>query len=121
MNRIIKFRFRLKNFDGKITTHIYTLEQLMKHAIGYPNHIISQDEFTNLLDKNGKEIYEGDIIKHEQWDNDFTTIVKWNTDMAKFDIYWIKDNQPSLTSRLADREYEIIGNTYSKPELLTKL
>lgn len=66
-------------------------------------------QFTGLLDKNGKEIYEGDICKS----NGHKDSIKWEHGRWKF---WVEDclecyNNTSL-------KLEVVGNIYENPELL---
>ncbi len=74
-------------------------------------------QFTGLLDKNGKEIYDGDIRK-ETWyftsePRNGTQIMQWNENQACFE--WEGDNIPPFLG------IEIIGNIYENPELINKL
>ena len=65
---------------------------------------------TNLHDKNGKEIYEGDIIKH----TNETYVVEWS-DKG----WWIRGiSNPDHYSGWSNNMYEIIGSIYENPELL---
>lgn len=65
-------------------------------------------EFTGLTDKNGNEIFEGDILKWDsrEWGGEYNEVVRW--DYGQFDM------------RKNDwKEWcEIIGNIYDNPELL---
>ena len=82
------------------------------------NSILNQ--FTGLLDKNGVEIYEGDIV-----DFGVTTNIKevvFDGDSASFRVYEYLYEQGSL---LAEKWFlddcdgiEVIGNIYENPELL---
>jgi uncharacterized phage protein (TIGR01671 family) len=68
-------------------------------------------QFTGLLDKNGKEIWEGDIVKDMSGDNRDIT----------FEVggFWCK--YPNGGHYLPSREFsEVIGNIYETPELLNK-
>lgn len=78
-------------------------------------------QFTGLLDKNGKEIYEGDIIKiPDDWDEyGFNAGENYQVYFA-FGGFRLKPKykKNAKGSYLEDDKIEIIGNVYENPELL---
>lgn len=77
-------------------------------------------EFTGLLDKNGKEIYEGDVMKGSYTDDDgktqgVTTTIEFR--YGRFEAVWGRGSHLCI-SDLHETNREIIGNIYENPELL---
>ena len=70
-------------------------------------------QYTGLIDKHGKKIFEGDILKGKYG----LHRVLFDTSLAEFEWARIGGNWTESFSGFAD-EYEIIGNIYDNPKLL---
>lgn len=72
-------------------------------------------QYTGLKDKNGKKIYEGDIVKAYFAYKTIICVVKWID--CHYVIQSVKDH--NYTYSLSQSfELEVIGNIHDKPELL---
>lgn len=70
-------------------------------------------QYTGLKDKNGKEIYEGDILIN---DDDEIAVIKYSDTDALFEL--IIDDVAENFSNESSKWWEVIGNIYDNPELL---
>ncbi|GIO25374.1 YopX family protein [Oceanobacillus sp. J11TS1] len=81
---------------------------------------ITYMQYTGLKDKNGQEIYEGDIVIHNDYSGGLVlggeqykrkSVIKWN---EQYTGYRLKGMGTSINSD----KCEIIGNIYENPELV---
>ena len=105
--REIKFRFW--NITGK-TLFYNTQEDDLGWLIAHPKNYHAM-QYTGLKDKNGVEIYEGDIVQHHDHLEAVYGIVSWDEEEAAFTpgVGLMSENKSWL---------EVIGNIYENPELL---
>ena len=78
-------------------------------------------QYTGQKDKNGKEIYEGDILKYNfPYDGRLKHVspVKFLETEASFGIKDRYENEIPLYRITANNYFEVVGNIYENPELL---
>lgn len=75
---------------------------------------------TGLHDKNGKEIFEGDILAIETDEGILNVNIFWDSKHALFMFESKKYNEEDLLAELVEDNtypFEIAGNIYENPEL----
>lgn len=119
-------------FRGKLVKNgewahgsLFVDDKKEKHEIlvGYTNYRIAWEvepftvgQFTGLTDKNGKRIFEGDIVRY--MNNDIMVVV-WNKESASFACAYSYINFNYCATLINGHMYlEVIGNIHDNPELL---
>lgn len=122
-------KFRAKNLDGEWVYGFYVEEERQtingfekKHFIVNDGHDYVKPEtvsqFTGLYDKDGKEIYEGDILQLKYSDGSYHSSSVY---YAQQKGYWAVDvsiNERIILGYIDRTRLVVIGNIHDNPELL---
>ncbi len=114
-------------FTGKLTDYVGVISSDFEtySASPAPDYYTTADgivnespyviqQFTGLKDSNEKEIYEGDILKWHQGNNNLSEVIYENGSFfvkgINWGAYWYLGDYNNV--------YEVIGNIFENPELL---
>jgi hypothetical protein len=113
-----KREFKFRVWDIKNKEYYYNFEfgdgDDGYFSFGYLSENFIVQQFTGILDKNKKEIYEGDIIRYELGGKGRNAEVWWDEEFAMFCF----DRDYEFTFMDGAQNIEVLGNIYETPDLL---
>ena len=127
MNREIKFR--IWDVENKEMLKVQELDfeptfyggKIAIRPDQYNDYFDTEDmilmQYTGLHDKNGKEIYDGDIVRIIV-NNNIEKICRVEFKNGIFGVMFSKNKELTAFPHFCNTTFEVIGNEYDNPELL---
>ena len=126
----MKPKFRAWTEEGKVMyydvypfkddTLLLSYDEIAFDEVPASDFVLMQS--TGIKDKNGKQIFEGDVVKYEVGRNTYTEEVAYDKNFAGFGVKDAKANVVftfgELTEDIGIISLEVIGSIYENPELL---
>lgn len=128
-----ELKFRVFRKDHNQMFDPWTIQELWVDDVIATEENIEKDvifmQYTGLKDKNGKDIYEGDVIEYQGYPENLdyrdARLVEWVKGGFILRHLWSNDNAPHESEYMMQlwfatipKRYIIIGNRYENPELL---
>ena len=126
MEIVDRLTFMFETKDG-ILTEVLDLEPPVREE---PRRVLFPEDcelmqFTGLIDKNGKEIYEGDVVAYnvpvqadEDGNIDWEGVhmrIEWDAEKARFQTPF--SDAENLPGQHGPKNMVVVGNIYENPEL----
>lgn len=107
-------------YPFKCDTLLLSYDEIAFDEVPASDFILMQS--TGMFDKNGNEIFEGDIVKYKVGLNTYTEEVAYDKNFAGFGVKDAKANVIFTFGELAEdidlHSLEVIGDVYENTELL---
>ena len=128
---------RTRICESKTDIFCYEKDCSIIQTVAHETETLTVGQYTGLKDKNGKRIFEGDIIKSDNGEQSSISVVKFGEYYPKMfylmmDIYFPIAQHINANGFFAESTkhedmilfkspfFEIIGNVHDNPELLEK-